>query len=203
MNIINNRIDLDLGEELNNFRAQTDSMTPTDRGVALDKFEHVRNVHNSFSTSIDRMVVDVRLKQDITADQKAKRAAASKRPRKKRKQEVFEEEEDNGFHFVAYVPAGGFVWKMDGMEVLPRKIGALSDDTDWLMMVLPELQATWESASSSDLEVSLLSLTARIDTTELEADEEKMERIREDWGASLTGLMRLQSGKGGVKATIA
>ena len=42
---------------------------------------------------------------------------------KKKKKKQDEEEEENGFHFIAYVPAAGAVWKMDGMERLPRKLG--------------------------------------------------------------------------------
>lgn len=210
MNIINNRVDLDLGEKLNSFRSETTNMTPMDRGIALDSFDHVRDVHNSFSTRFDHMVVDLRLKEDSKAAEKEKKKAAAaaakaKRPRKKVKiEEDFEEEEEGtGFHFVAYVPAGGFVWRMDGMEPFPRKVGELSDGIDWIMMVLPELQATWESVSSSTLEFSLLSLTAMIDSSSLEADEEKMTRIREDWGPFIAQMVRLHAEKGDLKEKLA
>lgn len=209
MNIINNCVDLDLGEQLNTFRSQTATMTPMDRGIALDSFDHVRDVHNSFSTGFDHMVVDLRLKQDSKAAEKEKKKAAAaakaKLPRKKAKiEEEFEEEgEGTGFHFVAYVPAGGFVWRMDGMELFPRKLGELSDGIDWIMMVLPELQATWESASSSTLEFSLLSLTAMTDFSSLEADEEKMARMREDWGPFIAQMVRLHAEKGDLKEKLA
>jgi len=70
------------------------------------------------------MVVDLRLKQDTDAASK-KRAAKNRNPQnlKRRKIAKTEDEEDNGFHFVAYVPAKGCVWKMDGMETFPRKLG--------------------------------------------------------------------------------
>jgi ubiquitin carboxyl-terminal hydrolase L5 len=50
MNIINNHSELDLGQRLNDFRTATLNMSPKDRGVALDYFDHVRDVHNSFAT---------------------------------------------------------------------------------------------------------------------------------------------------------
>jgi ubiquitin carboxyl-terminal hydrolase L5 len=50
MNIINNHMSLDLGQQLNKFRFDTLSLTPKERGTALDQFDPVRNVHNSFAT---------------------------------------------------------------------------------------------------------------------------------------------------------
>ncbi|KAK5049372.1 hypothetical protein LTR84_004301 [Exophiala bonariae] len=205
MNIINNQDTLDLGEKLNAFRAKTADMSPVDRGFALDHFDHARDVHNSFSTKFDQMVVDVRLKQDAVAHEKQKKKAAatanSKRPRKKAKiEEEYEDDEDDaGFHFVAYVPVGGSVWRMDGMEPLPRKVGEVSDGVDWIMMVLPELQATWESASNTSMEFSLLSLTVRTESSTMKADEEKMARVREDWGPFIAHMVKLHAEKGDLK----
>lgn len=175
-------------------------MTPKDRGIALDRYDHVRDVHNSFSTSIDRMVVDHRLKQDAQANEKKKKAENSKRGSKKRKFEDDElEDEENGFHFVAYVPAGGFVWEMDGMELSPRKIGPLDPGTDWIMMTLPVLQATWENAASKATEFSLLSLTSATASSDVESDRLKMARAREDWGPFLAHMTRLHAEKGDLK----
>ena len=212
MNIVNNKDGLDLGGHLNAFRSRTADMSPKDRGLALDRFDHVRDVHNSFSTPIDRMVVDLRLKQDSVAAEKekkrkeaaAKAAAKAKRPRKRAKiEEDSEEDEEAGFHFVAYVPAGGFVWRMDGMEPFPRKLGRLSDGVDSIMMVLPELQSTWESASSTSLEFSLLSLTALGESSSQKEDEEKMARVREDWGPFIAHMVRHHAEQGDLKNRLA
>ncbi|KIX01136.1 uncharacterized protein Z518_10202 [Rhinocladiella mackenziei CBS 650.93] len=204
MNIINNHANLDLGQALNHFRAKTMNMTPKERGIALDRFDHVRDVHNSFAAPFDKMNVDLRLKQDVAAAEKKKKAAMAKRPRKKLKEEEEEEcgDGDNGFHFVAYVPAGGFIWRMDGMERLPRKLGALSPEDNWVALVLPELQAQWETASTTALEFSLLSLTVMTDSSSLEADRIKMERVREDWGPFIAQMVRLHAEKGDLKGTL-
>jgi ubiquitin carboxyl-terminal hydrolase L5 len=50
MNIIINRNDINLGPELANFRSVTQNLSPMDRGLALDDFGHIRDVHNSFAT---------------------------------------------------------------------------------------------------------------------------------------------------------
>lgn len=174
-------------------------MTPKERGLALDAFDHVREVHNSFATDFDKMNVDLRLKQDFIAAEKKKKAQQSKRPRKKRKNIEEFDDEENGFHFVAYVPAEGYVWKMDGMEVYPRQVGPLSGADSWVAMVLPELQAQWESASTNDLEFSLLSLTKMRDKSSLEEDQSRMDRLREDWGPFFAQVIRIHAEKGTLK----
>lgn len=68
------------------------------------------------------MVVDLRLKEDFQADKK-KRAPQKKK--KRRKKVVQKDDDDNGFHFIAYVPSGGQVWKLDGTEALPRRLGTI------------------------------------------------------------------------------
>ncbi|EXJ95684.1 hypothetical protein A1O1_00807 [Capronia coronata CBS 617.96] len=195
MNIINNRMDLDLGQHLNEFRTHTMNMTPKDRGLSLDCFDHVRDVHNSFATDLDKMNVDFRLKHEFIAAEKKKKAAMSKRPRKRLREDYEYDDDENGFHFVAYVPAQGAIWRMDGMERLPRKIGSLTKGDSWVAMVLPELQAQWETAATSALEFSLLALTAMTDSSSLEEDRVKMERAREDWGPFIAHLVRLHAEK--------
>ncbi|OQV03432.1 hypothetical protein CLAIMM_08478 [Cladophialophora immunda] len=202
MNIVNNHATINLGQALNDFRANTMNMTPKERGLALDHFDHVRDVHNSFATEFDKMNVDLRLKQDMTAAEKKKKAAQSKRPRKKVKAEDESDEDESGLHFVAYVPAGGVVWRMDGLERLPRKLGVVDEGDSWIAMVLPELQAQLESVTTNSLEYSLLSLTALNDSWGLEADKLKVERAREDWGPFLAQMVRIHADKGTLKQTL-
>jgi ubiquitin carboxyl-terminal hydrolase L5 len=202
MNIINNHATINLGETLNAFRSSTIGMTPKDRGLALDRFDFVRDVHNSFATEFDKMNVDLRLKQDIALEEKRKKAATSKRPRKKRKEDEDSFEDESGFHFVAYVPAGGNVWRMDGLERLPRKLGPVGNGDSWIAVVLPELQGQLESATTYALEYSLLSLTAMTQATSLEADIAKMDRTREDWGPFLAQLVKIHAEKGTLRATL-
>jgi hypothetical protein len=49
MNIINNQPDLNLGEQLTAFKQKTALLSPKDRGFALDDFQFVKDIHNSFS----------------------------------------------------------------------------------------------------------------------------------------------------------
>lgn len=202
MNIINNHAIVNLGEALNDFRSSTLSMTPKNRGLALDRFDHVRNVHNSFATDFDKMNVDLRLKQDIAFAERKKKAARSKRPRKKRKDDEESFEDESGFHFVAYVPAGGLIWRMDGLERFPRKLGSFGEGDSWIAVVLPELEAQLASATTYALEYSLLSLTAMTDTSSVEADQAKMARTRENWGPFLAQLIKIHAAKGDLKGSL-
>jgi ubiquitin carboxyl-terminal hydrolase L5 len=197
LNIINNHKCIDFGMPLTEFRERTSKMTPKDRGLAIDQFDHVRNVHNSFATELDKMNVDMRLKEDFAAFERRKRRAASKNTRKKARNDDYEDE--SGLHFVAFVPVNGVVWRMDGLERCPRKVGVLADGDTWVATVLPELQSQLESAMASDLEYSLLSLTAGIGASRYEADARKMTRAREDWGPFLSTLVRIHAEKGTLR----
>ena len=73
------------------------------------------------------MNVDTRLREDAAEAVKKQRRLeqeSKRKSKKRRKRASFDrEDEEPGFHFIAYVPAGGSIWRMDGMEVFPRKIG--------------------------------------------------------------------------------
>lgn len=50
MNILSNVENINLGPEVAQFITATSDMSSKDRGLALDSFDHVRKVHNSFAT---------------------------------------------------------------------------------------------------------------------------------------------------------
>ncbi|KAI5304463.1 hypothetical protein KEM56_006476 [Ascosphaera pollenicola] len=49
LNIVNNAEGLELGEELKHFKEFTKTFTPALRGIAINNFEFVKRVHNSFA----------------------------------------------------------------------------------------------------------------------------------------------------------
>lgn len=49
MNIVSNLENIDLGPEVSRFVTETRELSSKDKGLALDSFEHVRKVHNSFA----------------------------------------------------------------------------------------------------------------------------------------------------------
>ncbi|RMZ89056.1 hypothetical protein DV736_g3693, partial [Chaetothyriales sp. CBS 134916] len=206
MNIIMNRPELDLGEELNAFRALTQPLDPLERGWQLDRNDKIRDIHNSFGTDIDKAKVDYKLQQDYDEAERRKKQAArrgkKRRGKARRKKKEREEDggiEENGFHFIAYVPVAGAVWKMDGMEKLPRKLGEITAGGTWLCPVLAEVMKMRETAAVNQFEVSLLSLVERVDDSGVGAEVKQMEEARQDWGPLLTTLLKLHSQRGDLK----
>ncbi|KAF2155356.1 cysteine proteinase [Myriangium duriaei CBS 260.36] len=154
LNVVNNIPGLELGDHLQSFREFTTDMSPLDRGYAIDSFDFLRKVHNSFSRELDFKVADVVLKRKhanvqakINAEKRSKAKEAKeaqkaheaeqngvRRSTRKRKQaQVIEIEEqdsneaEEGFHYIAYVPINGRVWSMDGMDSFPREVGVLDE----------------------------------------------------------------------------
>lgn len=56
--------------------------------------------------------IDLQLKNDATLKKgKARRGATP------------DDDSENAFHFIAFVPVAGKVWKLDGLERQPRSLG--------------------------------------------------------------------------------
>jgi hypothetical protein len=157
------------------------------------------------------MTVDSRLKEDAQAVAKKKRAKAQstrkgkRRKGQRKKTTSVEDDDENGFHFVAYVPTHGKVWKLDGMERLPQTLGDLDKESNWLAMVIADLQMQWQGASQSQLEFSLLSLVSREGEgaeDDKAEDLEKATRLREDWGPLISGLIKMHAEKGTLEENL-
>ena len=57
----------------------------------------------------------------LNADLCLKNAAASRR--RKNQSKSTDVEEESSFHFIAFVPIEGRVWKLDGLERQPHSLG--------------------------------------------------------------------------------
>ena len=110
----------------------------------------------------------------LNSDLLLKSEAASRRNRSKKSGQE-EQEFDAGFHFIAFVPALGKVWKFDGLERQPQALGmcdiiatksallklesgAFEPDTDWLDLVKPDICARMAAYAEDQIEFSILSL---------------------------------------------
>ncbi|KAL2816341.1 hypothetical protein BJX63DRAFT_430349 [Aspergillus granulosus] len=165
LNIVNNVEGIDLGEHLRNFKEFTMPFTPALRGDAINNFEFVKRIHNSFARKMDILNSDLHLKNEAT----------SRRNRSKKGGRE-ENDDDAGFHFIAFVPALGKVWKFDGLERQPQALGpsymlwdpedCMADseagkfepDRDWLTLVKPNIEARMAEYAEGQIEFSVLSL---------------------------------------------
>ncbi|KAL3470187.1 ubiquitin carboxyl-terminal hydrolase [Aspergillus californicus] len=148
LNIVNNIEGIDLGDNLQSFKDFTMPFTPALRGDAINNFEFIKRIHNSFARKMDMLNSDLHLKYEAGT----RRNKSGKRGRE-------EHEADAGFHFIAFVPALGKVWKFDGLERQPQALGECDHDGDWLDLVKPDIQARMLGYQEDQIEFSILSLT--------------------------------------------
>ncbi|KAK5942732.1 hypothetical protein PMZ80_005298 [Knufia obscura] len=223
MNILMNAPDLRLSETLSTFRQDNSHLNSKYRGIALDDHAHFRDIHNSFSTKLDRMIVDVLVKDDAQkwkqrkaqqariaaqergqAGRKRKRGGRAPHTQRKKKTAAADEDEENGFHFVAYVPAQANVWKLDGMQAHPRLLGPIGHDQTWLNVAAEDLLQKMQEALSSGQECSLMSVTKTnlpADQTEPQQEAQRLEKERkqEDWAPFIETMLRLHAEKGDLQ----
>ncbi|RDW87196.1 ubiquitin C-terminal hydrolase 37 [Aspergillus mulundensis] len=146
LNIVNNIEGADLGENLRSFKDFTMPFTPALRGDAINNFEFVKRIHNSFARRMDILNSDLQLKHEV----------ASKRKRSKKSGRE-EHEADAGFHFIAFVPALGKVWRFDGLERQPQALGVFEPESNWLSLVKPSIKARMAEYDEGQIAFSVLS----------------------------------------------
>ncbi|KAI2627534.1 cysteine proteinase [Hypoxylon sp. NC1633] len=125
MNIVMNAQGVGLGSQLQRFKDSTENLPPPHRGHFLDANAFIRSIHNSVARRIDLVAEDLGL--DNKYEESLKKRKARKKParptRKKRRVETT-------YHYIAYVPANGHVWELDGFQAKPLRIGPIGDS--WL-----------------------------------------------------------------------
>jgi ubiquitin carboxyl-terminal hydrolase L5 len=193
LNIVNNIPNIELGQPLESFKDYTQSFDPVARGYAIDSFDFVRKVHNSFARDTDMLNIDSSMrdrndkmiqKQKTQAANAARAAKAAERaaaratetesitgalrfnPSRKARTgksavEEAEEEQDSGesgFHFVAYMPIGDDVWKLDGLDSFPTAIGTLQPGRDWLKVIQNSLSVRMAQYEEGQIQFSLMAV---------------------------------------------
>ncbi|KAI8939546.1 hypothetical protein NX059_003315 [Plenodomus lindquistii] len=157
INILMNSADVQIGEHLAQFKDFTRDFTPYQRGEALSSFEFVKRTHNSFAKKMDILESDKLLSYKVHRAQrlKAQKEAEASRPSKKGTKsrgrrasadstvtnDSAEAYEESGHHFIAFVPVGTSVWKLDGLDAQPTNMGSFD----------PEKGETWLSAVSDTI----------------------------------------------------
>ncbi|KAJ9663377.1 hypothetical protein H2198_000894 [Neophaeococcomyces mojaviensis] len=198
MNILMNSEGFQLSEILSSFKEKTKDLPAKGRGVFLDEHETFRDIHNSFSTLLDRMIVDQILKEEVQAAARRSQTPKRKKGKKGRKRRAISVDNDEmGNHFVAYIPAHAKVWRLDGMEIKPRCIGEIVDGTTWLHVASAALAQPIEDAMNADYDVSLMKVTKNNMTlSQQEAARLEKERKQEDWAPFVEHMLRLHAEKG-------
>lgn len=182
LNIVMNAAEVEIGPTLSSLKEFSSAMTPALRGYTVGNHEYLRCVHNSFARKMDMLNADLSLYNDMAAS-KAKAAVKS-----------YSKKEDDtseaGFHFVAFVPIGGNLWKLDGLERQPMNLGDCTDE-DWMEIAKPLIEERMAQYEDDQIQFNLLAVcksplaTVKAELCEnihtLVAIEEALKKSQPDW----------------------
>lgn len=239
-----------MGKELRNFRDFTQDMDPLSRGDAIDSFDFVKHIHNSFARETDLLNADMHMKQKAAKAKKKQALAKARETREAKKtektplkeksadgttlpsrtstrsttkttetktktkqlsissgassplsdppdsdpdfetpskatvskksngpqrrserqpkprQDTFaataaaELQDEEGFHFIAYMPIQGHVWKLDGLDSFPQDMGMFDAAAggDWMNIAQPAVQTRMMMYEGADIEFNLMAV---------------------------------------------
>ncbi|XP_065198166.1 ubiquitin carboxyl-terminal hydrolase isozyme L5-like [Sycon ciliatum] len=122
--------DVDLGQSLTEFKANTATFDPAMKGLSLSNMEFIRSVHNSFSRQT-LVEFDPAMKQ----------------------------KDEEPFHFVAYLPIDGRIYELDGLKDGPIDLGKVVND-DWLQDLRPVIQTRMQAFMGSEIRFNLMAITS-------------------------------------------
>ncbi|KAM0261318.1 hypothetical protein ACHAQJ_002349 [Trichoderma viride] len=157
LNIVMNAPDVELGDELREFKKATKNLSTVLRGHEVSNNKFMRSIHNSFTRRMDHLNADLWL-ENAVSDTRSKKAKTRSKPskktsRKKRADDAY------GFHFVAYVPVDGHVWELDGLRSKPHRIGPIeSDEVCWTSIARPQIEGRILQYEESQISFNLLAL---------------------------------------------
>jgi len=132
LSVVLNVPELDIGDEMNEFKAFMSVLDCESRGLAISNNDRIRDVHNSFARA------------EPFLNEQVKAANAEK---------------EDAHHFIAFLPFNGKVYELDGLKAGPILIGNIPDGGDWLNVVKPVLEQ--RMARLADDPFTLLALKPR------------------------------------------
>lgn len=130
LSVLMNREEIDIGDELTQFKEFTKDLPPDMRGLSIGNSDTIRRVHNSFARPEPFLL--------------EKRAATDK---------------DDAYHFISYVPVRGQLYELDGLQAGPIAHGAVTDE-DWLARAKQVVRARMERYSQQEVHFSLMAVVS-------------------------------------------
>jgi ubiquitin carboxyl-terminal hydrolase L5 len=189
--------DIDIGEHMRQFKEYSKDLAPFYRGQAFASWRFVKKIHNSFAKKMDIAKDDKYLAHKV---RKSERKAALKlnsapkstvRRNSQDSNSSEESSEGNAQHYIAFVPRDGAVWKLDGMNKLPTRIGsydaesgeswtaACSERINDLMTVGGDAEYSVFAIAQSPL-VGLREEVVKTDNT-IKAVDRRLDALNVDW----------------------
>ncbi|CAJ2508102.1 Uu.00g092880.m01.CDS01 [Anthostomella pinea] len=154
--LMNKDGEVDIGQQLREFKEFTMVLPPEFRGEALSNSELIRDVHNSFA------------KSSPFVDETQRTSG----------------ETEDAFHFVAYTEVDGTLYELDGLQPAPISHGACTSG-DFPSKVMEVLQRRIARYDMSEIRFNLMAMVRdlRIQAREIGDAEmlEREEQKRRDW----------------------
>ncbi|KAI8985157.1 ubiquitin carboxyl-terminal hydrolase [Pilobolus umbonatus] len=130
LSILLNRDDIDIGDELRNFKEFTADFPPDMKGLAISNSDLIRSVHNSFARS-DPFVNEI-------VDPNANK-------------------DEDVYHFIAYTPINGVIYELDGLSNGPVSLGPC-DESNWIKKTNEAIMQRMSRYDNSEFHFSLMAL---------------------------------------------
>ncbi|KAF2851271.1 cysteine proteinase [Plenodomus tracheiphilus IPT5] len=169
INILMNSTNVQIGEHLSQFKDFTKDFAPYQRGEALASFDYIKRIHNSFAKKMDILESDkllfskVSRAQRLKAQQQESESTTANKNKNKRGTKsrrrapstdsattttsTHESHKETGHHFIAFLPIGTQVWKLDGLDKQPTIMGTFDPNSS----SNNSAQKTWLSAVSDTI----------------------------------------------------
>ncbi|KAF9815128.1 hypothetical protein IEO21_04746 [Rhodonia placenta] len=161
LNVLLNRPQIYLSDELSDFKKITDDMSPVCRPADIRG-----GMHAVAATTIEANKHDVgRTSDGSPAKKKRKTSRTTAKSKQKAAQSVLDSQE--AYHFIGYVPARDKVWELDGLRSCALEVGTLppecrSEDgrNGWMDIVRPALRMKMQkyTSGSDHIRYSLLAI---------------------------------------------
>ncbi|CAK9441548.1 uncharacterized protein LODBEIA_P54160 [Lodderomyces beijingensis] len=135
LNILFNLDNVNLGEELNNFRSFVAGFDAEMIGETISNSDVIRSVHNSFSTP-SMLAID-----------------------KKPPSDNHDDKNDGLFHFVGYIAKNGELYELDGLKQFPISHGSCNTQEEFIEKIPSVIQERIAKYDASELRFSLLAVT--------------------------------------------
>jgi ubiquitin carboxyl-terminal hydrolase L5 len=135
----------------------------------------------------------------------------SGRAPKPRQREVYTseaEEPEEGFHFIAYMPVAGHVWKLDGLNYHPQDLGRFESrgngpdggTGNWMHVAVPSIRGRMAQVEGTDISYNLMAVVHDLDHDDrvallkniklIQVLDAKLDTMGEDWRELELGITK-------------